>query len=220
MIEIKNFSKSYKDKTIFDNFSLTIGDGVTCILGESGSGKTTLLNAILDLNEYKGEITKKTCSCIFQKDNLFPNLTVKENLLIANKNYEEVLRIAKAFNIEDKLNAYPLKLSGGEARRVAIARGLLMDAEYLLMDEPFSSLDLKTKEDVIGYFLLELEKKPRGVIFVTHDIFEAVAFSDEILVLKKGKLIYQTKNDNKKMVSGYFGNEELKKKLYEILKKS
>ena len=196
MIEIKNLTKKYKNLTVLDDLSFTINDGVTCILGESGSGKTTLLNAISSLTDYDGFISKVKCSYVFQSPNLLPNLTVYDNLKISGATEEEILSGLDAFNLTDKKLAYPNFLSGGERQRVALLRGLLKNSDYLLLDEPFSSLDLKNKRQEVEYLLSMLKSKPTNIIFVTHDINEAVAFSDEILILKHGKIIKRIKNSS------------------------
>ena len=217
MIEIKNLTKKYKNITVLDDLSLTIENGVTCILGESGSGKTTLLNAISSLTDYDGFISKVKCSYAFQSPNLLPNLTVYDNLKISGASEEDILFGLNAINLTDKKLAYPNFLSGGERQRVALLRGLLKKCDYLLLDEPFSSLDLKNKRKEVEYLLNMLKSKPTNIIFVTHDINEAVAFSDEILILKHGKIIKKIKNDSEKKTPDYFSNAELKMQLEKLL---
>ncbi len=217
MIEIKNLTKKYKNLTVLDDLSLTVNDGVTCILGESGSGKTTLLNAISSLIDYDGFITPVKCSYVFQSPNLLPNLTVYDNLKISGATDEDISFGLDAFNLTDKRKAYPNFLSGGERQRVALLRGLLKNSDYLLLDEPFSSLDLKNKRQEVEYLLNMLKSKPTNLIFVTHDINEAVAFSDEILILKHGKIIERVKNFGEKTTPDYFSNAELKMQLEKLL---
>lgn len=187
MIEIKNLTVKYQDTPIYENFNLLIEENkVTCILGESGSGKTTLLNAIAGLINYQGEITKTRCSYVFQSPNLVKNLTVEENLLLVNEDVEKVTTMLKKLKILDKAKSYPKHLSGGERKRCAIARALVFSAPTLLLDEPFSSLDLKVKYEIISDLLLEQKENPRTVIFVTHDVKEAVTLADKIILVKGG----------------------------------
>ncbi|MDE5722226.1 MAG: ABC transporter ATP-binding protein [Clostridia bacterium] len=196
MIEIKNFSKSYGKTNVYENFNLTLEENrVTCILGESGSGKTTLLNAVANLPDYEGTITKKTCSYIFQSPCLVPNLTVFKNLKLVCRDEEKISAMLEAVKLSDKSNKYPVNLSGGEAQRVSIARAYLVDGDVILMDEPFSSLDLKLKFEMSELFFDLWQKDKRCALFVTHDIDEAVRIAHRIIVLDKGKIVYDVKAD-------------------------
>ena len=175
MINLKNLTKSYPSVNVFENLSVCFERGkITCILGESGSGKTTLLNVLAGLTTYSGQVDKVKCSYVFQKPNLFPNMTVEKNLLMVNNDKNVIQEMAKEFSIQDKLSAYPRHLSGGQAQRVALARGLLYNADTLLLDEPFSSLDLGLKYDLLNKVKTYHEKTKNTVIAVTHDIKEAV----------------------------------------------
>lgn len=190
MIEIKNLTKRYGDLTVYENFNLALEDGkITCILGESGCGKTTLLNCIARLTEYVGEIPKVKCSYIFQTPRLVPNLTVAGNLRLICKDEEAVNNILGQVRLTDKKNAYPVELSGGQAQRVAIARAFLFDSEFILMDEPFSSLDLKLKKEISELFIKIQRSSGRGALFVTHDADEALQVADRILVLNGGNIV-------------------------------
>lgn len=191
MIQLKNISKGY-DKSLFDNFSLEIPkDKITCILGESGVGKTTLLKMIAGLTDYQGQITGVTkLSYIFQEERLIPSLTVYGNLrfICPTATEEQIKSLLQALEIADKGNAYPSQLSGGEAQRVSIARAFLYDAPLILMDEPFSSLDLTLKYKLIQYFCFLWNQNPKTVIFVTHDIDEAIMLGHHIHILKDGHM--------------------------------
>ena len=149
MIKIKNLTKKYGELTVYDNFNLELEDGeITCILGESGCGKTTLLNCIARLTEYDGEISEVKCSYVFQSPRLVPNLTVAGNLKLIRKDEKAIDGILEKVRLTDKKNAYPVELSGGQAQRAAIARAFLYDGDFILMDEPFFSLDLKLKKEI------------------------------------------------------------------------
>lgn len=206
MIKIEKLFKSYSKTPLFSDFSLDIEKGkITCILGESGSGKTTLLNIISGLVPFEGEVSKVKCSYVFQKPNLFPSMTVKDNLLIVNQNLEEVLNVAKRFGLEDKLKSYPKHLSGGQAQRVALARGLLYNAELLLLDEPFSNLDVGLKFNLLQEIKDDHAKKNNTVLMVTHDIKEAVFLADRILVLSNGKVVHEENCVNENTEEKIFG---------------
>ncbi len=205
MIRIRNLTKKYGKNTVFDNFSLDIEkEKITCILGESGSGKTTLLNALAGLTEYGGSIDKIDFSYAFQKPNLFNNLTVYENLTLVNPDREKAKEVIKELYLTGKENSYPAHLSGGESQRVSLARSIVYDKPILLLDEPFSNLDIGLK-----YRALESIKKYHNrvndtVIMVTHDIKEAVSIADRIVVLDKGKIIYDNNKIEKKTENEIF----------------
>lgn len=191
MVKLENVTKKYSNTPVFENFSFIAEEGkITCVLGESGSGKTTLLSIIAGLTKAEGNVNAPESAVVFQKPNLFPNMTVKENLMLINKDEERVKAILTEFSLFDKINAYPKHLSGGQAQRVALCRALLFDKPLLLLDEPSASLDLALK-----YFLLDKIKEhhkntKNTVIMVTHDIKEAVSLADRICVLSKGKIVY------------------------------
>ncbi|MDE6047638.1 MAG: ABC transporter ATP-binding protein [Anaeroplasmataceae bacterium] len=192
MIKLTDICKKYDERVIFDHFSLEFAENkITCILGESGVGKTTLLNMIAGLTNYSGSIEGNgKLSYIFQEARLIPSLTVKENLKFVSPEAtdERIEEILSKLEILDKKDAYPTKLSGGEAQRVSIARAFLFDAPIILMDEPFSSLDLSLKYKLISYFsnLWNMDKKT--VLFVTHDIDEAILLADDIFILREGNI--------------------------------
>lgn len=192
MIKLIDVSKKYEEKVIFDHFNLELAKGkITCILGESGVGKTTLLNMITGLTSYQGCIeASDKISYIFQEARLIPSLTVKENLKFVSKlsTDEEIQALLSILEIEDKMDDYPNQLSGGEAQRVSIARAFLYDGDIILMDEPFSSLDLSLKYRLICYFSSLWNQKRKTVLFVTHSIEEAVLLANTILVLRNGKI--------------------------------
>ena len=190
MIQIKNLTKRYGDLTVYEDFNLDIKDGeVTCILGESGCGKTTLLNCIAGLTDYEGEITKVKCSYIFQTPRLVPNLTVGGNLKLICKDEKAIDEALEKVRLTDKKNAYPVALSGGQAQRVSIARAFLFSSDLILMDEPFSSLDLKLKIEISQQFLQIQNESRRTALFVTHDVDEALQLADRIVVINGGKAV-------------------------------
>ncbi len=188
MIEFKNITKKYGSLTVYENFNLSLEEGkITCILGESGSGKTTLLNMLAGLTPYEGEISQKAaCSYIFQQPRLVPSLTVRGNLKLVCKDKNRVEEMLLAVGLSDKAGAYPAQLSGGQAQRVSIARAFLYPSSLILMDEPFSSLDLALKLKISALFLKLWKRERRTAVFVTHDADEAAMLSNRVLVLKNG----------------------------------
>lgn len=193
-ITIKDLNKSYGKEKIFENFSIEFESGkINCILGESGCGKTTLLNIIAGLIKVDtcriDGITKKDISYVFQEDRLIPWLTIKENLSISLKKYyskekleEKINEILKIAGIQGIENRYPHELSGGMKQRINIGRALGKPSKVILMDEPFKSLDYKTKYTIINEFMKILENEKRIVVLVTHDLDEAVYFNGNIFV--------------------------------------
>ncbi len=197
MIEIKNFTKRYGDLTVYENFNLSLEEGeITCVLGESGSGKTTLLNAVAGLIKYEGSISKLKCSYVFQTPRLVPNLTVYGNLKLISKDEEKIEKMLKAVRLEDKAKAYPVQLSGGQAQRVAVARAFLYTSDIILMDEPFSSLDLKLKDEMTKLFFEIWRGDKRSALFVTHDVDEAAQIAQRVIVIGGGKVLYDAAPDD------------------------
>ena len=187
MIRISNLTKRYGKDTVYENFNLSLEEGkITCILGESGCGKTTLLNCIANVTDYKGEIPKLEATYVFQTPRLVPCLTVRKNLALVCKDGEKIGNMLKRVGLSDKADKYPATLSGGESQRVSLARAFVFGGDILLMDEPFSSLDLKLRFSMCDLFLSLQREKNTTVLFVTHDIEEALRVADRIIVLKKG----------------------------------
>ena len=207
-IEIKNINKSFdgrgKNLSVLEDINLEINDGeLICLLGPSGCGKTTLLRLIAGLDHptsgeiiANGEVVEKPSgdrAVIFQQYSLFPWLTVLQNvtfgLEISGGSKEENIRAAerylKSVGLLDFKDSYPHELSGGMKQRVAIIRSLLNHSPILLMDEPFSALDMqnrhKLQEQLIGVW----KRFENTIVFVTHDVDEAVYLADKIVLLDK-----------------------------------
>jgi len=166
-----------------------------CIVGPSGCGKTTLLNIIAQLDDaFDGSINmggddlSTNTSYVFQTPRLLPWRTVLENIQLAvnspaaSTNIEETL---EQLGLRDNLNSYPHHLSLGMQRRVSLARAFCVSSKLLLMDEPFVSLDQSTAQKARELLLGLWEQKPRNVIFVTHDINEAIELADRIIFLSE-----------------------------------
>ncbi|MDE7214829.1 MAG: ABC transporter ATP-binding protein [Clostridia bacterium] len=191
MIEIKNLYTSSGQNRVYENFNLSIEDGkVTCILGESGSGKTTLLNCIARLTDFNGEIPALKCSYVFQSPRLVPNLTVFKNLSLVLNDGAKITEILKKVRLTEKADEYPCNLSGGQAQRVGLARAFLVKSDIILLDEPFASLDLKLKTEMEKLFFEIRQADNRTVLFVTHDVDEAITVADRVIVLKNGSVVF------------------------------
>lgn len=202
MIEIRDLIKNFNDHYVFNNLNLDIeSDKITVILGKSGCGKTTLLRLISNLEKYdSGSINTNNLkfSYVFQEPRLFPWLTVFENIqAITNLPSDEIYRMIRMVDLEKFSNSYPDELSGGMKSRVSLARAFAYKPNFLLMDEPFSSLDDFTRVKMQEELLKLYNKENVGILFVTHNIDEALTIADKIIVLKEGK-IYSSYNINSK----------------------
>ncbi len=195
MLEITNLAVKYGEKTVYDGFSLQVDPtSFTCVLGESGCGKTTLLNAIAGLTPYSGQISKLKCACVFQTPRLVPNLTLLNNLTLIGADADKAKAMLDRVGLSGRENDYPFRLSGGEAQRVSLCRAFLYPADILLLDEPFSSLDLKTKLSVMELLRGMLKEGGMGALMVTHDVDEALYLADRIVVVADGKILADYRN--------------------------
>ena len=210
ILNIENLSLSFKDQDILKNInlSLDLGERVS-ILGESGSGKSSLLRCIAGFENInngkislKNEIVssetfllpteKRGVGMVVQEKALFPHLTVKKNILFgieSNSNKNEIVsELAELFKIEKLLDKLPGQISGGEQQRVAFARSLAPSPSLLMLDEPFSALDDKLKQEL--YYELDkiFEKQELSILLVTHDRKEAQILTSRSLKLSQGSL--------------------------------
>ncbi|WP_105616791.1 ABC transporter ATP-binding protein [Vallitalea okinawensis] len=204
-INVENLTKIYDHKVVLKDVSFTLEKGrFLSIVGQSGIGKTTLLRLIAGFDEalegniyiddkvIEGASMKRIL--VFQEfDQLFPWRTVKGNVEFALK-YKGVpkeergakaVELLKKVGLEEAIKKYPYQLSGGMKQRVAIARALACEPEILLMDEPFGSVDVHTKEKLQKLLKTLWRQENITVLFVTHDVDEAIKMSTEILVLKE-----------------------------------
>ena len=168
---LTNVYKSYGGKTVLHKFSHRFPAGrISCILGPSGCGKTTLLRLICGLTEAdSGEIRGNTgrFSAVFQEDRLLPWRTALENVTVIGAAETTAKELLTALGLaETEMGEYPAHLSGGQQRRVALARALAADSDLLLLDEPFNGLDEGTWQDVVRLIRRVAERRP--VVLVTH----------------------------------------------------
>lgn len=213
MIEYKNVSKSYGNQDIIKQLDLKIEDGAfLTIVGTSGSGKTTLLKMINGLvKPSQGEILingqdvqetdlielRRNIGYSIQGNGLFSHLTVAENIAfvlnLQKKNQVEIEKVVDEklamLGLDTQLkNRYPAALSGGQAQRVGIARALAATPNILLMDEPFGAVDAITRYQLQHELKSLHEETGITVVFITHDIAEALKLGTKILVLDKGEI--------------------------------
>ena len=210
MIALNNINISYGNLKVLENFSISLEKGkVHCIFGASGCGKTTLLNALTGMNKLEsGErisLDNKKFSYVFQEDRLLPWATALENVLFVLRDRycdEEAKQIAEKYlnivGLGKFINAYPSELSGGMQRRVSFARALSYRGEVFILDEPFKGLDFKLKTELINYLLESDIKENSYIVFVTHDMQEALSFSDYIYMVDGPPLKIMKKIENHK----------------------
>lgn len=241
MIEFKNISKYYQNKTILHNINLLIRDGEFVVLiGESGCGKTTtlkMINKLIRPSEGKILINDKDISqvdtislrrrmgYVIQQIGLFPHMTIEENIkLIARLNShdedkinENAIKLMKMVNLDpDKyLGVYPSELSGGQQQRAGVVRAFMTDPEIILMDEPFSALDPITRSQIQNALLDMQENLKRTIVFVTHDMDEAIKLADRICIMENGQITqfdtpeYILKNPENDFVRNFVGPKRI-----------
>ena len=218
------------------NFNISIAKNkIIVIVGESGCSKSTLLNCIAGFEKPDhGEIflnnkplvskshfvppEKRDIGIIFQDYALFPHLNIKQNILFGIRKlnrftqYRRLIKLTKLFKLKGSLHKYPHQLSGGEQQRISLIRSLITEPKVLLMDEPFSDIDEKLRNEFREELRKILKSLQITTLIVTHDIQDALKLADDIAILKKGVLqqidspynIYNYPND--KYVATFFGN--------------
>lgn len=214
-LEVRNLKKSYGKNLVLNGVSFGAEKGeLLCILGESGCGKTTTLNSIGGfINIDEGDIvidnqnvtnldaSVRPTSTVFQSYGLFPNMTVIENVTYGlkirkvnkNKRNEIGMKYLEIVSLIDVANKNVEDISGGQKQRVALARALIVNPKVCLLDEPLSNLDynlrLKMRKEI-----KEIQKQIGiTMIFVTHDIEEAIAIADKVIIMQKGKILAEGK---------------------------
>lgn len=222
-LTVENLSKNFGKTTVFKDISFTVDRGeIVCIMGKSGEGKTTLLRCINNLetvdsgsikinnlylcNEVNGKIQyaskenmkeiRQEMGLVFQNYNLFPHMTVMENILEAPLFLKKMNRkdIEKRANyliseleLKDKENNYPYQLSGGQKQRVAIARACMLNPSILCFDEPTSALDESTRSQ-ISKIIRNLASQNIAIIIVTHDNAFVEEIAQRVITLSNGSI--------------------------------
>jgi sulfonate transport system ATP-binding protein len=187
--------KSFGERAVLDDLDVTVARGeFVALLGASGSGKTTLLRILAGLEGASaGEVlVPEVRTVVYQEPRLVASMRVWRNVVIglprADGTRAAALAALREVGLEERADAWPGTLSGGEAQRVALARALVREPKLLLLDEPFAALDALTRlkmQDLVA----ELCARHRpGVLLVTHDVEEAVLLADRVLVLRDGRI--------------------------------
>lgn len=242
MIEMKNISKKVGNKIILDDISLKIDEGSFVVfIGPSGCGKTTTLKLMNKLIEpTSGEIyidgkpiskedpikLRRNIGYVIQSIGLFPHLTIRENIELIPKLKkdqtdeeieEKTLELMKmvGLNPDEFLDKYPSELSGGQQQRIGLVRAIATDAKIILMDEPFSALDPITRTQLQEWLYSLQEELKKTIVFVTHDMDEALKLADKICIMKDGKVQqYDTvenllRNPANEFVRNFIGSDRL-----------
>ncbi|NWN96083.1 MAG: ABC transporter ATP-binding protein [Bacillus sp. (in: Bacteria)] len=241
MIRFENIIKRYNQRTIINDFNLTIEEGqLVVLIGPSGCGKTTLLkmiNRLLEPTSGKIYVNEKDISkqdpielrrnigYVIQSTGLFPHMSIKENLeLIPKLKGEDPDSIKRKTNDllelvglapDEYLYRYPSELSGGQKQRIGVARAFSTDSDIILMDEPFSALDPVTRNSLQDELFSMQKELNKTIVFVTHDMDEAIKIADKICLLNEGHIIqYDTpdqilKNPASEYVEEFIGKRRV-----------
>lgn len=241
MLKFENIVKKFQGNYVLADISFEIEKGnLVAIIGESGCGKTTLLKMINrlikpsygkiyingeDISKIDVIKLRRNIGYVIQQTGLFPHMTVRENIEIISriekvdnsKIEENTYKLMNMVGLDPEkyLDRYPTELSGGQQQRIGVARAFSTNPEIILMDEPFSALDPITRVDLQDE-LVELQSKlKKTIIFVTHDMDEAIRIADMICIMKDGKVVqYDTpenilKNPINDFVSSFIGKNRI-----------
>ena len=222
MIEFKNIVKKYRTKTIINPFSLDIEAGqLVVFIGPSGCGKTTLLKMInkliqptsgkiyvngTDISTINPIELRRNIGYVIQNTGLFPHMSIKENLeLIPKLKGEDPASITQktgellelvGLDPKEFLHRFPKELSGGQQQRIGVARAFSTNSDIILMDEPFSALDPVTRSSLQDELFQMQKELNKTIIFVTHDMDEAIKIADKICILKDGDILQYDTPEN------------------------
>jgi sulfonate transport system ATP-binding protein len=198
-VQLNGFTRRFGDNVVIDDLDLTIAPGeFVALLGASGSGKTTLLRTLAGLDSAAGQdvTTPDARAVVFQDARLLPWKRVWRNVALGLKDDPQKLGDVRAraeaalkeVGLGHRLDAWPATLSGGEAQRTALARALVREPALLLLDEPFAAVDALTRLKMHDLVLSLWREHRPAVLLVTHDVDEAIALADRVLVLDKGRI--------------------------------
>lgn len=204
--ELHAVSKWYGRTRVLDDVSLRVGEGeIVALVGRSGSGKSTVLRVISGLaGDHDGRRSVLGAPAVaFQEPRLFPWRSVRENVryglnrtkVSRTEALSRVDRVLTEVGLADKAQSWPSTLSGGQAQRASLARALVAEPQLLLLDEPFGALDALTRLTMHRLLLSLWRQHGFGVLLVTHDVDEAIALADNIVVLDNGRVVHTLRVD-------------------------
>ncbi len=215
MLRFVGVEKSYRDQRVLNNINFETKEGeITVLIGPSGCGKTPclkLINRLIkpsagtiffkdeDISRIDPTQLRRRMGYVIQQTGLFPHMTVEENISIVPKLSgmdkeaikNRVIELMEMIGLDPALylHRYPIQLSGGQQQRIGVARAFALDPEIVLMDEPFSALDPITREQLQNELLGLQEKLHKSIVFVTHDMDEAIKLADKMCILDKGNIL-------------------------------
>ncbi len=216
MIEFQNVSKAYagNQEDVVKNLNMVIPDGkIVVLIGPSGCGKTTslkMINRLISISqgkilidgkdnmEYDPIELRRSMGYVIQQTGLFPHMTIRENIeiipVLQKKDPQQIeertIQLMKMVGLDEEfLQRYPTQLSGGQLQRVGVARAFALDPQIILMDEPFSALDPITRNQLQDELLYLQTRLRKTIVFVTHDMDEAVKLADLICIMKNGRIV-------------------------------
>lgn len=214
MIKFENVSKRYGDHIVLQNINLKFETGqFIALIGTSGCGKTTTLQMInrliepstgtiyiddMDIRELNPVELRRGIGYVIQEIGLFPHMTIKQNIEVVPKMLKwdkekmdaRSKELLKLVNMpEECLDRYPSSLSGGQQQRIGVLRALAADAPIILMDEPFGALDPITRSNLQDEIKLLQNKLKKTIVFVTHDMDEAIKIADQIVLMNDGEVV-------------------------------
>ncbi|MEG2144196.1 MAG: ABC transporter ATP-binding protein, partial [Oscillospiraceae bacterium] len=222
MLEFKNVEKSYRAEKVIENINMKIyAKEITVLIGPSGCGKTTCLKLInklikptageiffndVDISKIDTIELRRKMGYVIQQTGLFPHMTVEENIEIIPRLMKLPTEKVKAKTLElmdmigldggQYLHRYPVQLSGGQQQRIGVARAFALDPEVVLMDEPFSALDPISKNQLQDELVELQDKLQKSIVFVTHDMDEAIKIADRVCIMNMGKILQYDTPEN------------------------
>ncbi|HDM70694.1 MAG: ABC transporter ATP-binding protein [Thermotoga sp.] len=189
ILKVEGLVKSFGNFEVIHHWNLTVEEGEKVVLlGPSGCGKTTFLRIIAGLEkptEGKIEIGFERLGFVFQEPRLIPWKTVRDNLRLIEEDEGKIKTILELVKLNGFEDHFPSQISGGMKQRLNLARAMVVDPDFMILDEPFTSLDIKVKMEIMEDLMEIWEKRRFTMLMVTHDVKEAVYMGDRILILSK-----------------------------------
>ena len=189
ILKVEGLVKSFGNFEVIHHWDLTVEEGERVVLlGPSGCGKTTFLRIIAGLEkptEGKIEIGFERLGFVFQEPRLIPWKTVRDNLRLIEEDEGKIKTILELVKLNGFEDHFPSQISGGMKQRLNLARAMVVEPDFMILDEPFTSLDIKVKMEIMEDLMEIWEKRRFTMLMVTHDVKEAVYMGDRILILSK-----------------------------------